>query len=145
MTPRRMTSRSGGGDPALLRLIASAAVLLWLIPPAGARSEAAQARPDQVPYAVVSGTVFRDDGRTLRGAQVTLRADPESGPPPKGRPLTAVTDQRGEFAFRLPAGPMRYNVSVKALEFRAQEKFVSVSGDERVDVFFQLERDESAK
>ena len=89
--------------------------------------------------------MFQDVGSLLRGAQVTLRPDPENGPPPKGRPLRAVTDQRGEFAFRVPAGPMRYNVSVKAPGFRAQEKIVSVSGDERVDVFIRLERDEPAK
>ena len=145
MTPRRTTTRSGGGDGAALRLIAAAVVLWGLIPLPGAQPNATQAKPGQASYAVVAGTVFQDDGRMLRGAQVTLKPDPESGSPPKGRPLTAATDRRGEFAFRLPAGPMRYNVSVKALGFRAQEKVVSVSGDERVDVFFRLERDESAK
>ena len=144
MTPRRTTSRSGGGSRIRLRLIAAAA-LLWLIPPAGARPDPPQAQPDGAPYAVVAGSVFQDDGRTLRGAQVTLRPDPESGPPPKGKPVTVTTDRRGEFAFRLPAGPMRYNVSVKALGFRAQAKAVLVSGDERVEVYFQLERDRPAK
>lgn len=145
MRPRRRTTRSGGGSSTPAHLVAVAVILFWPTLPSGAQPRATQAKPGQASYAVVAGTVFQDDGRLLRGAQVTLRPDPEDGPPPKGKPLTAATDQRGEFAFRLPAGAMRYNLSVKALGFRAQEKIVSVSGDERVDVFFRLERNESAK
>jgi len=81
----------------------------------------------------------------LRGAQVAVTPDPEGGAAPKGKPLTTATDQRGEFAVRVPAVPMRYTVVIKAPGFRVQEKAVSVSGDERVDVFFQLERDAPGK
>jgi len=145
LRPKRRTTRSGGGSRAPARLVAVTVILFWLTQPSGAQPSATQAKPGQASYAVVAGTVFQDDGRLLRGAQVTLRPDPEGGPAPRGKTLTAATDQRGEFAFRLPAGAMRYNLSVKALGFREQEKIVSVSGDERVDVFFQLERNESAK
>lgn len=121
------------------------AVLFWLAPAPSAQPRFTQAKPGQASYAVVAGTVFQDDGRVLRGAQVTVKPDPEGGTPPKRKPLTTATDQRGEFAVRVPALPVRYTVVIKAPGFRVQEKAVSVSGDERVDVFFQLERDAPGK
>ncbi|MFB3779429.1 MAG: carboxypeptidase-like regulatory domain-containing protein [Bryobacteraceae bacterium] len=105
-----------------------------------AAANAQRSRPSQQSYAVVAGTVFQEDGRVLRGAQVSLRPSPEEGPPEKARPLTAVSDARGEFAFRVPPSPMRYTVSVKASGFLTQEKQVSIGGEERADVFFQMER-----
>ena len=145
MTPTRKTTQRRGGSHTLARLIAVLGVLFWLAPAPGAQRRVAQAKPGQASYAVVAGTVFQDDGRLLRGAQVTVKPDPEGGTPPKGKPLTAATDQRGEFAVRVPALPMRYTVAIKAPGFRVQEKAVSVSGDERVDVFFQMERDTPGK
>ena len=93
----------------------------------------------------MAGTVFQDDGRLLRGATVTLRADPEGGAPTKFRPVSIPSDARGEFAFRVPAAPMRYTVGVRAAGFKPQEKPASISGDERVDVFFQMERAQPQK
>jgi hypothetical protein len=119
--------------------------LFWLAPAPSAQPRFTQAKPGQAAYAVVAGTVFQDDGRLLRGAQVIVEPDPEGGTPPKRKPLTTATDQRGEFAVRVPAVPMRYTVVIKAPGFRSQEKAVSVNGDERVDVFFQLERDAPGK
>jgi hypothetical protein len=101
-------------------------------------------RPQET-YAIVAGTVFQEDGRLLRGANVTIRAEPEGGAPSRFKPLSLVSDSRGEFAFRVPAMPMRYTVGVKAAGFKMQEKTVSVSGEERVDVFFQMERDQAAR
>ena len=117
-------SRSAGTRRMPMLLTAAAAVVLSLT---------------AAPYAVVAGTVFRDDGRVLSGAQVTVRPAPEGQPPPKTKPLTGVTDQRGEFAFRVPTTPMRYTVSVKAKGFRPQEKSAEINADERVDLFFRLE------
>ena len=85
--------------------------------------------------AVVFGTVFREPGFALPGAEVTLA--PENAPP-KVKKLRAVSDVRGEFAFHVPAGEARYTVSVKANGFESQEKTAAVSGEVRVDVFFQL-------
>ena len=111
-------------------------------PPAGRRPflalmllAAAGKKKSEEKFAVVAGTVFRETGFTLRGAEVRLDAEP----PAKIKPMKTLSDPRGEFAFRVPAAPMRYNVSVKAAGFRPQAKKASVSGDERVDVFFQLE------
>jgi hypothetical protein len=104
---------------------------------------AADKKTKQQSYALVAGSVFRDTGFTLAGAEVILTpappGKPGEKPPVKVKPMKTATDPRGEFTFRVPAVPMRYNVSVKATGFREEQKPVSISGDERVDVFFHLE------
>ena len=89
--------------------------------------------------AVLAGTVFRDSGFSLRGAEIVVTA--ESDGPSKRKPAEwrAVSDARGEFALRLPAGPGRYNVVVRASGYRPQEKKVVFGGDERLDFTFLLE------
>ena len=72
----------------------------------------------------------------MRGAEVTVsRADAPSG---KDR-WKAVSDARGEFFLRLPAGPATYNVSVRAPGLKPQEKQVTFTADERLDQNFLLE------
>ena len=122
-TKRKKTRRSGGN-----RL---ACVLLCLI----ALTAALGAEKPKKPYAVVAGTVFREPGFALPGAEVTLDVNPSK---PKSKPMKAVSDSRGEFAFRVPAQEARYIVKVRAKGFEPQEKEASVSGEQRLDVFFQL-------
>lgn len=92
------------------------------------------------PYALIAGTVFRDTGLSLPGAEVTVA--PEAGPGKTGKPkkISVLTDSRGEFAVRVPPTPLRYTVRTRAAGYEAQEKSVSLSGEQRVDVFFRLER-----
>jgi hypothetical protein len=90
------------------------------------------------PYAVVAGTVFRDSGFSLAGAEVELSPAPESGSSRKLKKQKQITDARGEFAFRIPAVPAEYRVSVKAPGYQGEEKPVSINGEERIDVFFRL-------
>jgi hypothetical protein len=52
--------------------------------------------------------------------------------------MKTTSDGRGEFAFRIPAGKAVYTVSVRAEGHQPAEKDVSVGGDERVDVYFEL-------
>lgn len=122
------------------RLVLAGAVGLCLSFPHPGWGRAQRSKSTQAVYAVVAGTVFQEDGRLLPGAEVILTPSPEDGSPPGRKPLKGVSDARGEFAFRVPAMPMRYTVIVKARGFRAQEKRVSISGEERSDVFFQMER-----
>jgi len=91
------------------------------------------------PYAVVAGTVFREPGYMLPGAEVTLTV--KSAPPHKKLPksMQTRTDARGEFAFRLPAGKADYVLSVKANGFVGQEKPAAIAEDERIDVYFELQ------
>ena len=98
----------------------------------GLLSSAAGKKPE--PYAVVAGTVFREDGFSLPGASVTLL--PKDAP--KGKKLEAVSDARGEFAFRVPVGSASYVVKAARKGFQAAEKEASVSGEGRVDVTLTL-------
>ena len=88
---------------------------------------------------VIAGSVFDRSGVSLPGAKVSvtpLAEGEESGRKPKV--IRAVSDRRGEFAIRVPAGSMRYNVRVEADGFEPDEKQVQVEWDQHVDVFFRL-------
>ena len=92
-------------------------------------------------YGLVAGTVFQESGLVLRGAEITVRPDPEGKPSVKLKTATSFSDARGEFAVRVPALPMRYIVSVRAAGFQKQEKTAELHGEERIDLFFRLERE----
>ena len=132
---RRKKRKSGVRAAAHL---AWAFAFLGLICVAGVPA-AAKKKDKQQPFALVAGTVFRDTGFALRGAEVSLIATPEGSSKIKVKPQKLVSDARGEFVFKVPAAPMRYTLSVKAQGFREQSKPASITGDERVDVFFHLE------
>lgn len=91
-------------------------------------------------FGVIAGTVFRASGLSLPGATVTAIPNPEQVNPSKKRKkdLTARTDNRGEFAIRVPAGSMRYTVRVEAEGHQPVEKQVHVQWDQRVEQFFRL-------
>lgn len=86
------------------------------------------------PFAIVGGTVFRESGFVFPRVHVTLAPEPENSGQPVPRTQNAVTDSRGEFAFRVPVAPMRYRVVASAKGFETQEKQVSVQGEERSEV-----------
>lgn len=90
-------------------------------------------------YAILAGTVFQQSGYALPNATVTLVPVPHAGAPAKVKTLQAISNDRGEFAFRVPAGSMRYTVRVAARGYRSQEKSVTSEGEERTEVTFQLE------
>jgi hypothetical protein len=98
----------------------------------------ASAADKQKSYAVVAGTVFREPGFTLPGAEVVLRMTT----PPAGvkhpKPLTVRSDGRGEYAFHVPPGRAEYSVSVKADGFVGEEKPAKIESEERVDIYFTL-------
>lgn len=89
--------------------------------------------------AVVAGTVFREPGFALPGAEVTLtvKIKPEKVKTPKVQ--KKVSDARGEFAFYVPPRKAQYLVTVKARGHVQQEKVVDVNDSpDRLDVYFQL-------
>jgi hypothetical protein len=91
-------------------------------------------------FGVVAGTVFEETGRSLPRADVTL--EPAGGPAKELRKVKKVrytTDARGEFAIRVPAVKQDYVLTVSASGFETQQKPVTISGDERVDVFIRLQ------
>jgi hypothetical protein len=111
-----------------------ALALLFLLP-----CVLAEKRKPAEPYGIVAGTVFHEPGFAVDGAQVTLLADPETGAPPAGfKKKSAVTGTRGEFAFRVPVAAMRYSVHAQAHGYVAEDKKVSIEGEQRVEVTFML-------
>ena len=139
---RKKRTGSRAGRLVRLALFATAVVLLsgFFNPPARAgKDKKDKKEPER--YAVIAGTVFRDSGLSLRGAEVIVEPAPGSESGHKPKKLEAVSDGRGEFSVRVPAEPMRYTVSVKAKGYRPAEKTVSIQADERVDVFFLLKPD----
>jgi Carboxypeptidase regulatory-like domain len=117
------------------RIGTSLALLLVAFLPLAA---APKKKPALDTYAVVSGSVFEDNGYALPGADVILAPEAQTQ---KTKPIDTVSDARGEFVVRVPPGPMHYTVSVSAKGFKSQRKTVSVEDQERVEVTFQLERE----
>jgi hypothetical protein len=119
-------------------LFFSALLLIAFLP-----SAAAKKKPSLDTYAIVSGTVFDGNGYALPDANLTLAPESETGPAhgDKTKPMETVSSARGEFAFRVPPGPMRYSVAVAAKGYQSQQKSVSVQDQERVEVTFQLDRE----
>ena len=88
-------------------------------------------------YAVVAGTVFRDNGFALAGAEVALEISP--APSKKAKKLQTVSSPRGEFSFRVPPVVAKYKISVSAKGFQAADKVVEIQGaSERADATFTL-------
>ena len=90
---------------------------------------------------VLAGTVFSGAGFALRGAPVLI-SSAGGAPTPRSKPLEwkTVTDARGEFAVRVPAGSRQYRVEVNAQGFEPQVKEAVVNENERVELNFLLGR-----
>ena len=109
----------------------------FLVPAQAAKKKAALQ-----PYALLEGTVFRETGFSLPNAEIVVIPDPpHDTPPTKLSKMQTVSDARGEFAVRLPTASMRYTVKVSAKGYRSEEKSVTVQGEDRVDVTFQLHQE----
>jgi Carboxypeptidase regulatory-like domain len=105
--------------------------------PACAKDKKPKQQPLQA-YAIVGGTVFRESGLVLPGAEVMLTPDPGTSGAKLGKPQKQISDARGEFAFRVPSEPMRFRVTAAAKHFKMQEKTVEIQGYERADVTLTL-------
>lgn len=86
--------------------------------------------------AVIAGTVFRDPGFAIGGAEVELTEVRTDGKRPKVR--KAISDGRGEFAFYLPPDEVKYKVKVSAKGLQSEEKETTAAPGARMDVFFTL-------
>lgn len=49
------------------------------------------------------------------------------------------SDVRGEFAVRLPAGPAKYVIRLRAKGFAEEMRTIAVENDERIDLSFRLQ------
>lgn len=91
------------------------------------------------PHAVIAGTIFRDPGFAVPGAEATLTFHaPPPGSKKTPKPLKVRANGRGEFFFHVSAGEAEYTVRGSAPGLAAEEKKVRVYGEERVEVYFNL-------
>jgi hypothetical protein len=93
-------------------------------------------KPDQKLAVVIAGTVFREPGFALSGAAVELTEVRKDGK--KSKTLRAVSDGRGEFAFRLSGVEARFRIKASAPGLQSEEKETTATPGVRTDVFFTL-------
>jgi len=110
-------------------------LLLLLVAAVPAAVSGSKKHKDAEPYGIVAGTVFRDNGYALPGAKVVISPDPQAGQMPvKIEYPRAISDNRGEFAFRVPVNAMRYTVKAEMKGFEPAQKSVDIEGEVRMDV-----------
>ena len=112
--------------------------------PAAHASPASQKVKPSDPYALIFGTVWGPDNRSVYGITVKIRRLPD-----KKAKWELYSDHSGEFAQRVPAGKADYIVwadlkGVKTTDGQplhlAEEVPVHVEYDERVDIGLHLTR-----
>src|SRR5262245_19124301 len=98
-------------------------------------SSAVELSREGEPYAVIRGAVFRGPGFTLPNATLTIeRIDGV-----KKFKQETVSQEGGEFAFRLKAEKAKYRVTATARGFQPASVEVEVAGDEARNVALTLE------
>jgi hypothetical protein len=91
------------------------------------------------PYALIFGTVWDAQGRPAYGVPIKIRRADEKKPK-----WQLMSDHRGEFAQRLPAGKADYVVWADVNSKKGQkdgkpvESKVHIENDERVDIGLHL-------
>lgn len=94
----------------------------------------AQGKLKVEPYAVITGTVFRDPGFAQPGASVVLAL--KSAP---GKKLQhGISSPRGEFSFRVPPGPNLYVVTATLKGFQAAREEIEIQDQEQVNATLLL-------
>lgn len=93
---------------------------------------------------LLRGAVFDSDGRSLAGVRLklvrVLTADEmKEKKKVDSLSLSYTTNNRGEFAFRLPSARARYQVTAALSGYKSETKTVDVSEDEAVPLSFSLE------
>jgi hypothetical protein len=86
------------------------------------------------PYAIVAGTVFRDPGFAQAGASVVLAL--KSTPAKKLQ--QQISSPRGEFSFRVPAGPNTYLVTATLKGFQTAREEIEIQGQEQINATLLL-------
>jgi hypothetical protein len=94
----------------------------------------AQAKPKAGPEAVIAGTVFRDPGFAQPGASVVLTL--KSAPAKKLQ--HQISSPRGEFTFRIPAGPNSYLVTATLKGFQTAREEIEIQGQEQINASLLL-------
>lgn len=99
---------------------------------------AAQQKKQPEPYALIFGTVFDQDGRAVHGVPIRVQRVGDKRPRWK-----LLSDRRGEFAQRVPAGKAEYIVWAELKRKKRDSRplpqvRVAVENDERKDISLHL-------
>lgn len=125
---RRKTKRKTGARGFLSRPL----LLLFSLALAGLAGQ----KPEP---AVIAGTVFREPGFALPGAEVELLPLAAAEGRKKPKPVRTRSDARGEFSFHVPPLPAEYKLTARASGFTPEDRIVKLSGGpERLDVYLTL-------
>ena len=98
-------------------------------------SSAVELSREGEPYAVIRGAVFRGPGYTLPNATLTIERI-DGG---KKFKQETVSQEGGEFAFRLKAEKAKYRVTATARGFQPASIEIEVAGDEARNVALTLQ------
>ncbi len=98
-------------------------------------SSAVELSREGEPYAVIRGAVFRGPGFTLPNATLTIERI-DGG---KKFKQETVSQEGGEFAFRLKAEKAKYRVTATARGFQPASIEIEVAGDEARNVSLTLQ------
>ena len=93
---------------------------------------------------LVRGAVFDSKGASLGGVRVKLMRIPSVEQQKEGKRVQSLTreyttNNRGEFAFRLPSLKSRYQLTATLEGYKPETKIVEVSENEAAPVAFSLE------
>jgi hypothetical protein len=106
--------------------IAALTAFLCLIFALSSFAEKKKGTPSE--YAIVGGTVFQESGIAQPGAKVVLAAKDQPGK----KLQEQISSSRGEFAFRVPPGPLVYIVTATFKGFEPASKEVPIEAQEQV-------------
>lgn len=123
-----------------LRYTALGTALAFCLYLAPAPASTQQVKPGQ-PYALIFGTVFGPDSRPAANVKIKIRRGDH-----KRAKWELVSDRRGEFAQRFPAGAADYFISTeipKKYGIENKELKVHISNDERQDIALHLTKEET--
>jgi hypothetical protein len=120
------------------RLAAAAGLLLALAASvwAGPPKPKDPSKDPHAPYALIEGTVWDANNQPFYGARVTIHLAGQKKPH-----WEHISDHRGEFAQRVPAGKADYIVTAEAATAKGTlkaEAAVHVESEERVDASLHL-------
>ncbi|MFN8005724.1 MAG: hypothetical protein U0V70_01585 [Terriglobia bacterium] len=114
-------------------------LLLWLAASGAAKDKGGE------PYALLMGSCFDGSGHTLPGVKVRIEMEAGESKSGKKKIWQAISDARGEFAVRLPAGRHTFLVNGSREGFIDLQQKVSFVEDEREDVMLKFEPGTSKK
>lgn len=93
---------------------------------------------------LIRGAVFDSEGASLGGVHLKLERVPTDDEEKERKgikklSLSYTTNNRGEFAFRVPAARARYQITATLHGYRLEKKLVDISESESVPLSFSLE------